>query len=82
MPIVNKNNSKRGRHPREYASWNAMKQRCDNPNTPCYYNYGGRGITYCDRWAEFENFLSDMGDRPQDITTHINFSALLERGLS
>ncbi len=38
-----------------------MKQRCDNPNGRQYTDYGGRGITYCERWKDFENFLEDMG---------------------
>lgn len=42
-----------------------MKQRCYNPKNPSYPRYGGRGIFVCDRWLErFENFLEDMGLRP------------------
>lgn len=42
-----------------------MKSRCDNPNQDNYAAYGGRGITYCARWAFFKNFLADMGERPE-----------------
>lgn len=35
-----------------------MKQRCDNPNNTDYKNYGGRGITYCQDWRDFQ-FFSD-----------------------
>lgn len=49
----------------EYHSWAAMKKRCNNPNFKYYYNYGGRGITYCERWETFTNFLADMGPRPE-----------------
>jgi hypothetical protein len=48
-----------------YAAWNTMKQRCLNPKQCHYHLYGGRGITICDRWLSFENFLEDMGVRPE-----------------
>jgi hypothetical protein len=44
-----------------YATWLNMRQRCRNPNNTCFSYYGGRGITICDRWSRFENFLEDMG---------------------
>ena len=48
-----------------YDTWNAMKQRCYNPNNNDFHNYGGRGITVCQRWLDdFWNFVEDMGDRP------------------
>lgn len=46
---------------RIYGVWTSMKARCLNPNTDAYPNYGGRGITVCDRWLVFDNFLADMG---------------------
>jgi len=51
-----------------YTSWYAMKKRCQNPNCPAYKNYGSRGIKVCERWQDFENFLSDMGERPEGLT--------------
>lgn len=48
----------------EYAVWCCMLQRCGNGNNPSYNNYGGRGITVCQRWHKFENFYADMGPRP------------------
>jgi hypothetical protein len=48
----------------EYKIWGGIRQRCLNPNDPGYHRYGGRGITICDRWSVFENFLTDMGPRP------------------
>ena len=51
-----------------YRSWVAMKQRCLNPAAAKYASYGGRGITICERWLSFENFLADMGERPADRT--------------
>ena len=49
----------------EYRAWDAMKQRCTNPNANRYADYGGRGITVCDRWRLFENFLADLGEKPE-----------------
>lgn len=47
----------------EYNAWCHMRQRCLNPAHHAYKDYGGRGISVCDRWAQYENFLSDMGMR-------------------
>jgi hypothetical protein len=51
-----------------YNSWDGMKQRCLNPRNPNYPSYGGRGITVCERWVSFENFLADMGERPAGLS--------------
>lgn len=48
----------------EYRAWQQMIVRCTNPNIPKFARYGGRGITVCERWHVFENFLADMGRRP------------------
>ncbi len=48
----------------EYKSWQGMHQRCGNSNDKSYPNYGGRGISVCDRWNSFEAFYEDMGARP------------------
>jgi hypothetical protein len=47
-----------------YNSWAAMIARCGNPNNNRFHIYGGRGITICERWKSFDNFLADMGPRP------------------
>ena len=47
-----------------YNSWKAMKARCLNPLHTAYHNYGGRGITVCDSWASYDQFVSDMGFAP------------------
>lgn len=44
--------------------WNGMIQRCSNPRRKGWENYGGRGITVCERWKSFPNFYADMGDPP------------------
>lgn len=56
-----------GYRPREhplYSAWASMKSRCTNPSERSYADYGARGITYCDRWKHFENFVKDMPPRP------------------
>lgn len=51
-----------------YKSWACMLQRCTNPNEIGYHRYGGRGITVYEPWANFVNFLADMGERPVGTT--------------
>lgn len=53
---------------RTYSSWDSMKERCTNPNHPSWGNYGGKGVTFCERWLDFKNFLADMGERPESMT--------------
>lgn len=49
----------------EYRAWQAAKNRCYNSKLKSYKDYGGRGITVCERWLNsFENFLEDIGERP------------------
>lgn len=49
----------------EYNVLNHIKDRCLNPNSPAYKDYGGRGITVCDEWlASFDQFIADVGRRP------------------
>jgi hypothetical protein len=47
-----------------YTIWLKMRQRCSNKRDPRWRDYGGRGISVCDRWEDFRNFLADMGIRP------------------
>ena len=51
-----------------YKIWNGMHNRCYKPNTISYKYYGARGITICERWMVFENFLVDMGERPVGLS--------------
>jgi hypothetical protein len=56
--------SLRKQYPKEYAAWNAAKQRCTNRKLRAWHNYGGRGIRFCKRWDSFELFFKDMGPKP------------------
>lgn len=47
-----------------YGIWIGMWTRCTKPGHDSYPDYGGRGITICDRWKVFTNFAADMGPRP------------------
>lgn len=48
-----------------YVSWVLIINRTSNPNNPRFADYGGRGITMCERWRHsFQNFFGDMGKRP------------------
>lgn len=51
-----------------YRSWKAMLQRCENPKAANFQYYGAAGVTVCERWHDFTNFLADMGDRPSGQT--------------
>jgi hypothetical protein len=49
-----------------YRIWTGMKQRCRDPKMQNFKYYGGRGVSVCERWEDFENFYADMGDPPSD----------------
>lgn len=51
-----------------YRCWVNMKARCDDVGHQSYHNYGGRGITYTEKWATFKGFLEDMGERPKGLS--------------
>lgn len=48
------------RNTRFYGIWHAMKKRCNVESSINYEHYGGRGITVCERWLDFNNFKEDM----------------------
>lgn len=54
-----------------YKTWFSMKHRCYSKHNASYKYYGGKGVTVCDRWHSFENFLLDMGERP-GLNFHIS----------
>jgi hypothetical protein len=51
-----------------YRVWKDMRARCRNPNDSDFADYGGRGISVCERWDDFPAFLADMGERPGGTT--------------
>lgn len=53
---------------RTYHAWKSMLQRCSNPSRSDWPRYGGRGITVCERWHRFENFLADLGHCPAGLS--------------
>jgi len=60
--------SKVGKVSATFKSWSWMIDRCHNPKSSAYPNYGGRGIVVYPRWRGpdgFKNFLKDMGERPE-----------------
>ena len=57
-----------GKLEKTYCAWSDMRKRCLNRGNKDYKNYGGRGITICKRWMQFENFLADMGKAPKGLT--------------
>lgn len=51
-----------------YNTWQNMLARCTRPSHPRWADWGGRGITVCERWRDFANFLADLGERPAGAT--------------
>jgi hypothetical protein len=49
---------------RLHKIWRGMNDRCANPKSPDYQNYGGRGIAVCPEWSAFRRFRDDMGEPP------------------
>lgn len=54
----------KGQRRRGYTCWVQMVSRCTDPKCEQYNQYGGKGITVCNRWLVFDNFIADMGPRP------------------
>lgn len=55
-------------HPKLYGVWCQMLRRCEDPSAQQYKDYGGRGISVCERWHWFGNFLLDMGEPKEGLT--------------
>ena len=63
---------------RTFKIWSAIKARTKDKSNR---RYGGRGITICQRWLSFENFLDDMGEAPEGMSIdRINNDAGYEPG--
>lgn len=63
QPRLSHGHSIRGKHSPTYNSWASMLQRCKSKP-----HYVEQGISVCKRWSSFENFLQDLGDRPDGTT--------------
>jgi hypothetical protein len=51
-----------------YQTWRAMMRRCYEENHHAYNRYGGRGIFVCDRWHDYNNFVKDLVEKPENLT--------------
>lgn len=63
-PYQNRIASALYKKPAGYRRWSSMRERCNNPNCKDWGRYGGRGITVCERWNTFANFIVDVGHPP------------------
>ena len=57
-----------GKETRTYMAWVSMKGRCNGTNSDGRRYYKARGISFCERWDRFENFLADMGEAPPGLS--------------
>lgn len=57
-----------GKGTRAFAIWQGMLERCRRQSHKNWADYGGRGITVCERWQRFQNFFADMGEPPIGAT--------------
>lgn len=55
-------------YPNSYQTWSGMLNRCNNPQSSDYKNYGLLGVSICDEWLSFSKFVEDMGERPNGLT--------------
>lgn len=49
-----------------YKTWKRMHSRCYDETNNRYYRYGARGIKVCKRWHDIDNFINDMGKKPDE----------------
>jgi hypothetical protein len=62
--LVTHGHATRNAHSNTYAIWRGMIERCTNRRCKDFKKYGACGITVCERWHDFSNFLKDVGERP------------------
>jgi len=62
--LIKRNTTHGMTHSPEFPIWQGIIKRCGNKNDHKYNDYGGRGISVCERWMLFKNFFVDMGQRP------------------
>lgn len=67
-PMLRHGHARSGAETPTFKTWKHMVQRCNDTRCERYSRYGGRGIRVCDRWRSFENFLADMGEKPEGMT--------------
>lgn len=60
--------SKGGKISSTYISWSGMIQRCEYKKNKRYADWGGKGVSVCEKWHKFANFLLEMGERPKGKT--------------
>jgi hypothetical protein len=68
MGLANRTHGHSAVRSRTYSTWLSMRRRCDTPGTDGFDRYGGRGISVCSRWHDFNAFLADMGERPAGMS--------------
>lgn len=57
-----------------------MMTRCQNKKHKTYAHYGGRGVTVCDRWQIFTNFMEDMySSYKEHVAGHSENETTLDR---
>lgn len=61
--MTGRNPKRRAEH-QLYRLWVAMRQRCRDPHASNFAHYGGRGVSVCHRWEDFDSFCADIPPRP------------------
>jgi hypothetical protein len=71
-PVWRHGHSEEFRKDHLYTTWKNMRNRCNDPNSKQYKDYGGRGIKVCERWNDYGVFMNDIflsiGERPPGLT--------------